>query len=180
MKANCNMASSPTRPSLLNTDTGTSLTEKKIDVEDPCLMRQHKVCKDEGSIKREKDNFTEDLSKKKDTKRKRSRSPLQEPSSSKNCIERRENRHQIRSSSHFYVNSDGHSEYRHQKSETNRRESPRRYVDKDEIGEAPNATSDKYRKSFRSRSKSPASNNWNERYTKSLPPGAKGKIKYIK
>ena len=171
------MAPSPTRSTLNNDDNViNSPEEKKIKLEDHCLMKMHKVYKDEGSIHRGSDNFNDELRKKKDIKRKRSRSPLQEPSSSKHYIEST-SKDKLRSTSHTYIDADEHSEYRRHNSKADRGKSPRPcFVDKNVISEAPNAASDKYKKGFGSRSKSPSSNNWNERYTRPLPPGAKGKL----
>ena len=128
--------------------------------------KHHKVSKDEGSVKRERDNNTDELLKRNNIKRKKSRSPIEEPSSSKHYIENTQEDKVIRS---------GHS----YKSERKRSSRPR-HGDEDEICEYPDSKTENNKKIVKCRSKSPStSNTWNERYTKTLPPGAKGKIYFL-
>ena len=128
--------------------------------------KQHKVSKDEGSVKKERDNNIDELLKRNNIKRKRSRSPIEEPSSSKRYIENTPEDKVIRS---------GHS----YKSEQKRSSRPR-HGDEDEIYEYPDSKTEKNKKTIKCRSKSPStSNTCNERYTKTLPPGAKGKIYFF-
>ena len=98
----------------------------------------------------------------KNIKRKRSRSPLQEPSSSK-----------------YYIESSEESQTSNEKrnSESDRNNSSRGNVVQDEEYEYPTFSIDRYGKSHQGRSRSPPiTKNLNERYARPLPPGAKGKV----
>ena len=134
---------------------------KNLDIHEHYSNKHDKVCKDEGSDKIERDSNIDELSKRKNIKRKRSRSPLQEPSSSK-----------------YYIESSEESQTSKEKrnSDSDRNSSRRSHV-QDEKYEHPSFSLDRYGKSHHGRSRSPPiTKNMNERYTRSLPPGAKGKV----
>ena len=151
------MEDSPTRDSELTKDQ-----TKNLGIHETYSNKHDKVCKDEGSDKIERENNIDELSKRKNIKRKRSRSPLQEPSSSK-----------------YYIESSEESQTSNEKrnSESDRNNSRRGNVVQDEEYEHPTFSLDRYGRSHHGRSKSPSiTKTLNERYTRSLPPGAKGKV----
>ena len=151
------MDNSPTRYS----DSSKNQT-KTLGIHESYSNKHDKVCKDEGSDKIERENNIDELSKRKNIKRKRSRSPLQEPSSSK-----------------YYIESSEESQTSTEKrnSESGRNDSRRGHVDQDDEYKHPSFSLDRYGRSHHGRSKSPSiTKTLNERYTRSLPPGAKGKV----
>lgn len=157
------MATSPTRLSDKSDDPiNKSPTMEKCGINENYSSKHGKVCKDEGSDKTQRDSFLGEINKRKDIKRKRSRSPIQEPSSSKFNIE---------------STKEGGDRNEKQNSESDRNESSRPFHSvKDNDHEFQDVHPDRYQKRMHSRSKSPISINVNERYARSYPPGAKGKI----
>ena len=151
------MDDSPTRYS----DSSKNQT-KTLGIHESYSNKHDKVCKDEGSDKIERDSNIDELSKRENIKRKRSRSPLQEPSSSK-----------------YYIESSEESQTSNEKrnSESDRNNSRRGNVVQDEEYEHPTFSLDRYGRSHQGRTRSPPiTKNVNERYARSLPPGAKGKV----
>lgn len=183
-----NMAPSPERASSKRKDDGKNRSPKKakkLKRDEGHSSKQFENNRDEEIFDKSQDDGKEEYKSGRGRKSMRSRSPIQEPSSSKSNLhsksrsqERNEDRHQ--SLSERSHTEEGFRENRRQ--------------NQDEIGS-------RYRKgSFRSsggetreykemhssrenkssnRSKSPAANyKFNEGYSKPLPPGAKGKFDY--
>ena len=151
------MEDSPTRYS-----DSTKNQTKNLGIQESYSNKHDNVCKDEGSDKIERDSNIDELSKRTNIKRKRSRSPLQEPSSSK-----------------YYIESSEESRTSNEKRnlESERNISRRSHIVQDEEYEHPSFSLDRYRRSHHGRSRSPPiTKNLNERFSRSLPPGAKGKV----